>query len=100
MRIHEKAPFLTGLFHYLQPDSGLDWSYIARMCLFRRDLWRAALFKGMMPFDTELSMAGTATLYAASAAALSPFSIARTTFLMVVRTWDLWLALRRRFRSD
>jgi len=98
--MHEKAPFLTGLFHILRPESGLVRSYSARMCLFRRDLWRAALFRGMMPFETDLSMAGTATLYALSAAALSPYSMARTTFLMVVRTWDLWLALRRRLRSD
>ena len=72
---------------------------MARTCAFRRDLCLAAVFCGMMPFDTERSMAGTAALYAASAAVLSPASMARRTDLMAERTCERWLALRRRCRS-
>ena len=68
--------------------AGTAFDYMARMCVFRRDLCREALFLGMMPWLTERSMAGTAALKAASAAALSPESIAFKTLLIAVRTWE------------
>ena len=75
------------------------YGFKSRTWPFKRDLCRAALFFDIRPLATERSMAGTTDLYADAAAALSPFSMARTTFLMAVRTCERWLALRRRFFS-
>ena len=64
---HKKAPQIAGLFH----KTGANYPvnpvvypvvYMDLTWLLSRDLCRAALFLGMMPFATERSIAGTAAL--------------------------------------
>lgn len=62
---------------------------MARIRALRRLLWRAALLACISFLLTAASIAGTANLYADSAALLSPALIEFTTALTRVRSVDL-----------
>ena len=58
----KKPRHRRGFFISCSQNQAGNIVYRARTCLLRRDLCLAAVFFGMMPFDTEWSMAGTAAL--------------------------------------